>query len=228
MTSVFHRDFDAEIEAEAREAARVRAAIYTPEDLSAAAEAAAKLAHERGLETGRAEGEAAAMARIEARRADAYEALAPRIDRLLAERLTHRAALEAQLVDFVLSVAEKVLPDFVARRSAEAAADEVRRLMKLTLGSPRLRVRLAPTTRDLMEPELKAMTAERLGTQQVEVVADASLAPGAAHVAWDDGYAEYSYADVCDAILAALKQATADATAPATPEPTDASTRRTR
>lgn len=209
MNSVYHRDFDAELEDEARAAARALAAVYTPDDLSAAAESAARIAHERGLAEGHAAGEAEALGRIEARRAAALEALVPRLDRMLADRLAHRAALEGQLLDFALSVCERVFPEFIAQRSAAAAAEEIRRLIGLALGRPRLRIRLSPATRDLMAPELQALTAERLGAQQTEIVADPSLAPGNAHVSWEDGFAEYSYADVCDAILDALKDAAA-------------------
>lgn len=209
MNSVYHRDFDAELEEEARAAARARAAIYTSDDLSAAAESAARIAHERGLAEGHAAGEAEALARIEARRAAALEALAPKLDRMLADRLAHRAALEGQLLDFALSVCERVFPEFIAQRSATAAAEEIRRLIGLALGRPRLRIRLSPVTRDLMAPELEALTAGRLGADQTEIVADPSLAPGNAHVSWEDGFAEYSYADVCDAILDALRDAAA-------------------
>lgn len=209
MTSVFHRDFDAELEAEARAEARARASIYTEEDLQAACTAVAEAARAQGHEEGHAEGKAEAMAAIEARRADALEALVPKLDRMLEDRLAHRAALEQQLVDFVLSVCERVFPEFVAKRSAHAAAEELRRLMAMALHSPRLRIRLSAATRDLMAPELEALARERMAPQQTEVTVDPSLAPGNAHVAWDDGFAEYSYAAVCDAILEALSAADA-------------------
>lgn len=207
MTSVFHRDFDAEIEAEARAAARARASVYTQEDLQEAIAAAAGAAHAAGRLEGHAEGRAEALAEVEARRAEALAALAPKVDRMLAERLSHRAALEQQMVDFVLSVCERVFPEFIASRSARAAAEEVRRILGMALHSPRLRIRLSAATRDLMAPELEALTRERLAPEQTEITVDPSMAPGNAHVAWDDGFAEYSYAAVCDSILDALAAA---------------------
>ena len=215
MNSVYHRDFDAELEDEARAAARALAAVYTAEDLSSAAESASKIAYERGQAEGHAAGHAEAMAQVEAHRVRALEALVPKLDRMIADRLAHRAALEGQILDFVLSVCERVFPDFIAQRSAHAAAEEIRKILAVALKAPRLRIRLSPATRDLMAPELSALTAERLSPQQTEIIADPSLAPGNAHVAWDDGFAEYSYADVCDAILDALQAATARLNSPA-------------
>lgn len=221
MNSVYHRDFDAELEDEARAAERARIALYTPDDLAAAAQSASKLAYERGLAEGHSRGHSEAMTEIEARRAAALEALLPKLDRMLAERLEHRTALEAQMLDFTLSVCERVLPDFLDQHAPHAAAAEIRRVIALALNAPRLRIRLSPQTRDLMAPEIEALTAARLAPQQTEITADASLAPGNAHVAWDDGFAEYSYAAVCDEILAALKEATAMLTPSAVKETAD-------
>jgi flagellar assembly protein FliH len=205
MTTLFHRDFDAEIAEEARAEARARACEFTRADLDAAVAAAEDRAHAAGRSAGHAEGLAEARAEIAARQLEALQAIAPQLQQMIDDRLTHHATLERQMVGFALAVCEKVLPEFLATRSARAAADEIRRTLALALHSPRLQVRLAAATRDLIAPELEAIARERLDAGQIEISVDPALADGEARVLWQDGFMEYSFEKICSGILDALR-----------------------
>ncbi|WP_127900767.1 FliH/SctL family protein [Solirhodobacter olei] len=205
MTTLYHRDFDAEIAEEARAAARARACKFTQEDVDEAVAAAEMRGHAAGRAAGHAEGLAEARGEIGARQAEALQAIAPQLDRMIEDRLAHHAALERQMVGFALTVAEKVFPEFVATRSATAAAEEVRRTLALALHSPRLRVQLSAATRDLIAPEIEAMARNRLDAGAIEVAVDPALAEGEARVIWEDGFMEYSFEKICNGILDALR-----------------------
>jgi flagellar assembly protein FliH len=207
MTRLFQRDFDAELEAEARAAAHERACRYTQEDYDAACAAAQARGRAEGLAQGRAEGLAEAHAALAARQAEALEALGPQIARMLEDRLAHHAALERQIVSFCLAVAEKVLPDIVAARAPEAAAAQIRRALALAMGSPRLRIRLSAATRDILAPDLAALAADQLSPGRIDIAVDPALAAGEARVIWEDGFMEYGFERVCARILGALRGA---------------------
>lgn len=206
MTTLALRDFDAEIEAEARAAAHARACRYTEADLARAVAEAEARAHEAGRAEGHSEGREEAMGEIALRQAQATEALTPLISRMLEDRLTHHATLERQLVGFALAVCEKVFPEFIAARSAEAAAADIRRALSLALRSPRLRIRLSEATRALMAPELDALARESLDARQIDIAADPALADGEARVDWHDGFMESSFEAVCAGILETLRE----------------------
>ncbi|TMV83382.1 hypothetical protein FGG78_22860 [Thioclava sp. BHET1] len=214
MTTVFHRDFDAEIEAEVRAEAHARACRFTQEDLDAAVAAAAAAARAEGVREGHATGHAEALSTLAARRAETLDALAPQIAQMLEERLAHRAALESQMAAFALAVCEKIMPEFLATRSAEAAATEVRRAMGLALRSPVLRIRLAAEVRDLLAPEIEAMTADQLDPRQLDIAIDPALGPGEIRVSWQDGFMEYSFDRICQGILSALRASAAQQVQP--------------
>ncbi len=207
MTNLFHRDFDAELEAEARAAMRERACRYTQEDLDAAVAEALARGHDEGKSQGYTQGLSEAFASLEARQVEALATLGPQLEELLKDRLQHRATLERQLITFVLDVAEKVFPEFLATRSAEAAAVQVRHALGLALGSPRLRLQLSEPTRAALAAELEALVRDRPASQQIDITTDPKLADGEARVIWEDGLMEYSYDRVCSEILRALRQA---------------------
>lgn len=201
------RDFDDELDAERREDEHRRNAVYTVADM----EAACAEAHEAGRGVGRAEGDAAARAAVLATAAErtlaALEAVAPAVSTLIAEADQHRATLQAQLIEFVLSVFDRVLPELVRSQSAKRMEAEVRRAATMALGSARLTLHLPTEAAATFAPDLKRRIREAGFEGRVEISADPGLAPGDIRADWDNGFMDYSYAAICTQIIGALTAA---------------------
>jgi flagellar assembly protein FliH len=209
VSYVFDRDFDRELDHERQEAERRARACYTPEDLEAALADARAAAFAEGHAAGRAEGIAESRASSEALRAEALGALVPQLERLIGEGDRHRAALEAQVLDFTLSVCEQVFPEVLRSRSQDRALDRVKRTIGLALGSACLRIMLSERALPLLRPGIE-QAARDIGLKaRVELAADPALSEGEVRMEWDNGFMEYSFAGVCDRILSALRQARA-------------------
>lgn len=213
MSYVFDRDFDRELDHERQEAERRARACYSPEDLEAALADARAAAFAEGHAAGRAEGIAESQASSEALRSEALGALAPQLERLIGEADRHRAALEAQVLDFTLSVCEQVFPE-VLGRSRDRALDRVKKTIGLALGSACLRIMLSERALPLLRPEIER-AARDIGLQaRVELATDPALSEGDVRMEWDNGFMEYSFAGICDRILSALRQARAGTSEP--------------
>jgi flagellar assembly protein FliH len=207
MNFVPARDFDDELDAERREDEHRRNAVYTVADM----ESACAEAREAGRATGRAEGDAAARAAVRATAAErtlaALEAVAPAVDTLIAEADRHRTTLQAQLIEFVLSVFDRVLPELVRSQAAKRVEAEVRRAATMALGSARLTLHLPPDAATTFAPDLKRRIREAGYEGRVEIAADPGLAPGDIRADWDNGFMDYSYAAICTQIIGALTAA---------------------
>lgn len=211
MSYIFDRDFDRELDRERQEAERRARACYTPEDLEAALADARAEAFREGHAAGRAEGMAESRVSSEALRAEVLGTLGPQLERLIGEADRHRAALEAQVLDFALSVCEQVFPEVLRSRSRDRALDRVKKTIELALGSATLRITLAERALPLVRPEIE-QAAQAIGLKaRVELAADPALPEGEVRMEWDNGFMEYSFAGVCDRILTALRQARAGA-----------------
>lgn len=213
MHPAFCRDFDEEHAAARAHEERAARARYTEEDLAAAIEAA----RAEGQEAGRAEGHAAGAAEMRdtllARHAEALETLVPQLETLLRDAAAHRAALEAQVVDFVLSVCEQVFPEFLRTRARDRAREQVEDTLRLALGSATVRIRLAPDTLAALRPRIEAAWHERGARGPLEIIGDEGLGEGDARMEWDNGFMDYSFAEVCNRILGALRARGAGAAA---------------
>ena len=207
MSYIFDRDFDSEIDRERQEAERLRRACYTPEDMEAALSKVRDEALREGHAAGRAEGLAEARASAEALRAEALGALGPQLEQLIGAADRHRAALEAQVLDFTLSVCEQVFPEVLHGCSRDRVLDRVKKTIELALGSSCLRIMVSERALPLLQPEIE-QAAQAGGLEaRLEIAADPALSEGDVRVEWDNGFMEYSFADVCDRILTALKVA---------------------
>ncbi|MGC9370117.1 MAG: hypothetical protein ACP5DX_11315 [Paracoccaceae bacterium] len=207
MSYIFDRDFDSELDRERQEAERLSRARYTTEDMEAALAQARAEAFRDGHGAGRAEGLAQARGDAEALRAEALGALGPQLERLIGAADRHRAALEVQVLDFTLSVCEQVFPEVLRGCSHDRALDRVKKTIELALGSSCLRIMLSERALPLLRPEIER-AAQAVGLDaRLEIAADPALAEGDVRMEWDNGFMEYSFADVCDRILTALKQA---------------------
>lgn len=207
MNHVFTRDFDLELARENQEARRIARACHTPEELQAAVSAAKAEGFADGLVAGHADGLAAAATADDAQKVAALKALQPQITTLVEEADAHRAALEAQLLDFAVSVCEQVFPELLRHRAHDRALAQVRRALAVGLGSPTLQISLSADALTLLRPDLDSAIHE-IGLQgRVEMRADTNLAAGDVRVTWDSGFLEYSFTSICDRILQALRAA---------------------
>jgi len=161
-----------------------------------------------GLDRGRQEGEALAARRIEAEIVAALDGLSGRLAALdvahgaLMERLEAQGAL--LLVALVRRLAPRLL-DSVAREEVERLAGEA---LRAAGTSPVLRLRVHPSLSGPLEERLADQSVFR---GRVEVLPDASLAPGALDAAWEAGGVrrdpaalETAIADLADRALSAL------------------------
>nr|WP_282960695.1 FliH/SctL family protein [Actibacterium sp. MT2.3-13A] len=128
---------------------------------------------------------------------------------MIAEADRHRAALEAQALDFTLSVCEQVFPEVLRRCSRDRALDRVKKTIALALGSACLRVALSPSALPLLRPDIEAAARAAGLEARIEIAVDPALAEGDVRMEWNNGFMDYSCAAICDRILTALRQAQA-------------------
>lgn len=214
MSMIFDRDFDLELEREELQARRDARACHTPAELVDAVEAARAVAYFEGRRAGHAEGLADAAEADHARRAAALDALGPQIEALVQANDNHRQILEAQILDFALTVCEQVFPELLRHRAHDRALAQVRRALSLGLGSVSLRICLSPEALELLQDDLNAAIVQNGLQGRVEIHANEALADGEARVEWDSGFLEYSFSSICDRILCALRDARSAAPIP--------------
>ncbi|MGY6695951.1 MAG: FliH/SctL family protein [Roseinatronobacter sp.] len=214
MTVIFDRDFDLELAREDQSARRLMRARHTDEDLSDAVAAARDAAFQEGRALGHAEGVAEAATAQNARRAEALQALGPTITELVQANECHRAALEAQVLDFAITVCEQVFPELLRHRAHDRVLAQVRRALEVGLGSVSLRIFLSPEAVHLLREDLNSVILQSGLEGRVELRADPALCNGDARVDWDSGFLEYSFSSICDRILCALHEARSAAPTP--------------
>lgn len=211
MQFVFDRNFDGEVETKARLADVRIGAVYTVAEYDDAVEAAQAQAYEDGRTAGKAEAAVASAQSDHERQLTALEALAPAMTALLEDADRHHAVLEAQMLDFVLSVFQQVAPQVIESQARAQAEREVENAIRMALGSAILKVFFAPSVHK--EGEALAQRTARLQGYggRLEVKPDPELAVGDVRVEWDHGVMRYSFDDICQRILGALGAAKAAA-----------------
>lgn len=179
--------------------------LYTSDEVRAMLRAAHEKGREAGVAEGRAEAEAEAQTSQLAQQAETLEALGVELARLSGEAVEHRAALEAQVIDFALSVAEKVFPELIERLSTERAAQNVRRALKMAIGSTRMRIYLSPAALAALEPEIRQRAAYYKLEPALDLRGDATMQDGEVRMEWDRGSLEHAYERMCAQILEELR-----------------------
>ena len=204
MSFVFDRNFDAEGEATARGETPVIGAVFTRAQYEQAVAEAHAAGFEAGLEQGRAEAFDAAEGSQSARRLKVAEAVVPTLRALFEDAQAHHAALEAQMVEFVLSVFSQVAPDVLAALAEGQARRETLGAVRMALGASQLTLFLPPDTVESASAELEAAAREAGFGGRLSLRPDPALSAGDVRAAWDNGVMSYSFAEVCARILGAL------------------------
>ena len=116
----------------------------------------------------------------------------------------HHAALEAQMIDFVLSVFEQLAPDVSAALAEGQARREARSAVRMALGAAQLTLYFPPDSLEAATAELEAAAREVGFGGRLSLRPDPTLQAGAVRAAWDQGVMAYSFAEICARILEAL------------------------
>ncbi|WP_341212431.1 FliH/SctL family protein [uncultured Limimaricola sp.] len=213
--TLFDRDFDREIAEERRAVVQLAKARHSDDDLLAAVAEARAEALAQGHAQGRAEAEAEARAAETEARSAALERIAQRLDAVMAAQAEHRAALERQILGYAATTAEKVLPEILEDRAHARTLSQIRRGLRLGLGTARLEIAL-PDGAQALHRDVTDLVESRGIAARTTISGDPTLAPGDVRVAWDGGRLDYSFAAICDEILNTLR-----AHARPTPTPED-------
>ena len=205
MGHLFDRNFDLEIEQERAARERSARACYTPEDLEAAMAQARQEGFDDGHAAGRAEATEVLTQSDLRRQAEALAEISGQVGELTALIDDRIAILEQQLLSFVLAVFEKVAPEVLATCAAPRAEAEVRAAIAMARGTSVLHIHLPPGAFAAIGATLGGAVGS--GEGRVEVEPDPELREGDARVEWDNGFMEYSFAEICERILTGLRQA---------------------
>ncbi|EAQ01968.1 hypothetical protein OB2597_20126 [Pseudooceanicola batsensis HTCC2597] len=213
MSFVFDRDFDEEAEFEKRKRIHEQRAIFTPEDLEEAVQKATQDAYEDGRLAGRAEASVQHAETNAARSADALVVLAPRLQEILTQADQHKAALEHQLLDYILTIFRQVVPQLMDDTALLRTEAEIKHAIRMAIGASSLRIVVpADIAGDLTE-SIDHQVQQAGFHGRVQIQTDHRMQPGDTKVVWDHGMLDFSLNEICDHILKALKQATDDALA---------------
>mgnify|MGYP001773580872 CR=1 FL=1 len=198
MNAIFPRDFDKEANMDARETGGILS------------EAALQEIRDAAFEAGRAQGEREAEARMrgaaETLRAQTLTRIGEGVSRLISDREEQERSLEAQLLDYAIAIGEKVLPDLVETRSHQHVISQIRKSVRMGLGSSRVRIRLSGKDLDLIGSDPEALGISPEHAARVALVACDRLRPGDLEIDWDQGGLSYSFSAICEEILNLLRK----------------------
>ncbi len=215
MTLIFSRNFDEELDQELNGIKKECNCVYPSQSeidslVEEAKADAFRLGHDegysKGLEDGREEADLAQKAVL----AD----IKIQLNKIFLETNRNTIALEAQVLDFTLSICESVFPYLQYSQSHERALQKIKDTMRLALGSPYINVSVSETALPKLTPFTDEISADLGLTEQIIIKADKRLRDGSAHIEWKNGFRDYNFDLVCDQILMALKNAQANSSNP--------------
>lgn len=210
---LFDRDFDQELEAEARvEAAPApREAGPDPRLIAAQLAAAREAAYAEGEAAGFAAAEAELRAALESDIATTLAGLVPEIAAIRAELAAHQRQSSRDLAQMCHFLAERLLPELLERFGPRRLEAFCRRAARMAEGPAGAEIRLSPR----MQAELAPVLGD-LGTASgapLRLVADPALSDGEARASWVAGRADYA-AEVLHAELLSTLSSIAQSPAP--------------
>ena len=208
MTLIFCRNFDDELDREmGRDASSCTCAHPSPEELEARIEAAKEEAFQAGLEAGHSKALEQLRQEVDQNHIDALQSIKDHLRNIFGKSDTHNDALEAQVLDFGLSVCEQVFPYLLHSQSQERAVTQIKKTMKMACNSSYINIAVSETALPQLKPLIE-QAAEGLGLKdRINLLPDANLMDGATHIEWKHGFMEYNFETVCERILTALKAA---------------------
>ena len=215
MMALTLRDFDAELDRQNQFDANpvadetpqdVPVFTFTEEELGKLLADARSQGVEQGREEGFADGQREAKATIEAQSVAALEAIHGQMDSFLSQDAQRRNELQADLIDMVLEICERVVPDVVRSYSADRVQARLAETIQMGAEHAQLSLRLSPTTLKTLEKNLVSLLPADQ-SDRLKIVADPALKNGEAQMNWQNGFMNYSLDRVCDELMDALRNA---------------------
>lgn len=214
MMSLTLRDFDAENErygepAETPETLpepEVPLYSFTEEELGKMLGDARQQGFDQGREEGLAEGRREAQADLQAQATAATQELRDQLAVFVSQDADRRAELERDLIDMVLEICERAIPDLLKAYSTEQVQARLADAIGKGARQADLEIRISPETETILAEIITQITPPDRKTPP-KITADPSLKNGEAQMSWDNGFMKYSLDRVCEEILLALRQA---------------------
>lgn len=212
MIELFHRNFDTETEpvpGPGSAGSPAGSAISEGSVSFLAEEVERMLAEARAeaFETGRIHGKTEAAEDREHVLAQSVRSISESLETLSGDAARIRQEVEADIADFIVSVAERLVPGVVEGLSTEIVAERIRTGLRSASGNDAIRVLVPPPLLEAVAEKLPAF--ERLNDRGLELKlgADDGLSGCAVRVEWESGRMEYDLDRTCDEVIAIMKTA---------------------
>ena len=201
MSSVFFRNFDIENIGPASESKTPLKNV----DIMAL-EDAQKKGFDEGFEAGKEAMRAEIHQDIEARKYAVLEGLSKGLQDFMRDTVQSENLLETQFFDFAISVGERVMPELIETRAHHRTMAQIRKGVRMALGSRQLQIWISKLDHELLGDELEILLKESGMSDKTALIADEDIEPGDVKLSWDHGGLEYSFALMCREILENLKK----------------------
>lgn len=208
MALIFPRNFDDELDRETRGDVDICTCAHpSPEELETRIEAAKSEAYQAGQEAGRAQALEDFHKEADQYQTETLTQVKDHLCNIFEKSNAHNATLEAQVLDFSLSICEQVFPYLLHSQSHERALSQIKKTMRMALSSPYIHIALSETALTYLGPYIEKTSSELGLTDRIKLSSDTKLIDGATHIQWKNGFMEYNFETVCERILTALKTA---------------------
>lgn len=172
---------------------------------------------ESELQVARAEAEAQGFAAGQKAAAEQQQAqilalltrLTAAIEGLVQNAATLHSTQQTDISDIALTIARKLLPDFVAEQALGHISALLGQVCQAMAQEPRLVVRVPDALLDPLQQQLTTITQTNAYAGKVVLLADAELTAADCKIEWADGGIEFSSAALWQKIDEAVRQAKA-------------------
>lgn len=205
----FTRDFDQEIEAEAKQtfvrAARVNGP--TQEEFDLAVEAARQQGFDQGRTEGLSEGQAAEQEKITAQLAATSDRLSEILGPLLTDQVNVQKKFEYEAIGVLSDIVEKLLPEIMKTQSRSLVDQQIEAAALHAAGSQWLNITVHPDLVEAVEQSLKKIISEENSKTILKVSSDPKFDTGDVKAFWESGRSNYSLKLLCEKIIDTISNA---------------------
>lgn len=214
MMALTLRDFDAESDrfgedqsvSTAVSEPEVPLYTFTEEELGKMLADTRQQGFDQGHEEGLAEGRREAQADLQAQATAATQELRDQLAVFVSQDADRRAELERDLIDMVLEICERTIPDLLKSYSTEQVQARLADAIGKGARQAELDIRISPETETVLAEIITQITPPDRKSSP-KITADPSLKNGEAQMSWDNGFMTYSLDRVCEEILLSLRHA---------------------
>lgn len=214
MMALTLRDFDAENDrygapeatADVAQDPEVPLYSFTEDELGKMLAEARQQGFDQGHQEGLTEGRREAQADLQAQAMAATQELRDQLAVFVSQDSQRRAELERDLIDMVLDICERAVPDLLKAYSTDQVQARLAEAIGKGARHAELEIQISPETETILAEIIPQITPP---DQKIipKVVADASLKNGEARMTWENGFMQYSLDRVCEELLLALRHA---------------------